>query len=152
MAYWLLKSEPETYSWDDLRQEPGRRTLWDGVRNYLSRNRLQEMRVGDCAFFYHSGKQKAIVGIVKIVREAYPDPTQFDPASPYFDPKSSSDNPRWVAVDVALVQDMVPPVTLSELKSMPELGDLELLQRGNRFSVQKVTPRQWECICRLRSM
>ncbi|RMG69042.1 MAG: EVE domain-containing protein [Calditrichaeota bacterium] len=150
MAYWLLKSEPETYAWEDLKREPGRQTLWDGVRNYLARNRLKAMQVGDLAFFYHSGRQKAIMGIVRVVREAYPDPTQFDPASPYRDPKSSPENPRWVAVDVAWVRDFVPPITLDELKARPELADLELLQRGNRFSVQEVTPEQWRRICALR--
>ncbi|NOX37588.1 MAG: EVE domain-containing protein [Calditrichaeota bacterium] len=153
MRYWLLKSEPETYSWTDLKSQPNQTDIWDGVRNYQARNFLRDMRINDLAFFYHSVvRPQAIVGIVRIVREAYPDPTQFDPQSPYYDPKSDPDQPRWVAVDVQAVQDVLPPITRDELKSIPELEDMPLLRKGNRLSVQPVTPQQWQRILALRNI
>ena len=153
MSYWLLKTEPRTYSWEDLKAEPGRRDYWDGVRNYQARNLMKSMKVGDLAFFYHSVvKPQAIMGIVKIVREAYPDPTQFDFNSRYFDPKSTPENPRWVAVDIEYVTDILPPITREELKAIPELQTMMLLKKGSRLSVQPVTPEEWQTILALRNI
>ncbi len=153
MRYWLLKSEPGTYSWSDLNAQPNQTDIWDGVRNYQARNFLREMRINDLAFFYHSVvRPQAIVGIVRIVRQSYPDPTQFDPNSPYYDPKSDPNHPRWVAVDVQAIHEILPPITREELKSLPELEDMPLLQKGNRLSVQPITPEQWQRILALRSI
>ncbi len=153
MNYWLLKTEPGTYSWDDLKSQPGRRDYWDGVRNYQARNLMKTMKVGDLAFFYHSVvKPQVIPGIVRIVREAYPDPTQFDPQSPYFDPKSTPENPRWVAVDIEFVADIEPPIQRDELKIIPELQQMMLLKKGSRLSVQPVTPEEWQIILSLRNI
>lgn len=148
MKYWLMKSEPTAFSIDDLAQrgtEP-----WDGVRNYQARNYLRQMRVGDKAFFYHSNcAEPAIVGVVEVVTEAYPDPSQFDPDSPYFDPKSSREAPRWSLVEVRFERKLARPITLRELKADPALAGLALLQRGNRLSVMPVTPAQWRHILAL---
>ncbi len=153
MNYWLMKTEPNTYSWEDLKAEPQRRDYWDGVRNYQARNLMKSMRVGDLAFFYHSVvKPQVITGIVRIVREAYPDPTQFDPQSPYFDPKSTPENPRWVAVDIEYVTDILPPITREELKAIPELQNMVLLKKGSRLSIQPVTPEEWQIILGLRDI
>ncbi len=153
MNYWLMKTEPGTYSWDDLKAEPDRRDYWDGVRNYQARNLMKTMRVGDLAFFYHSVvKPQVIIGIVRIVREAYPDPTQFDPNSPYYDPKSTPENPRWVAVDIQYVTDVLPPITREELKNIPELQNMVLLKKGSRLSIQPVTPEEWQIILGMRNI
>jgi len=153
MNYWLLKTEPNTYSWDDLKAEPNRRDYWDGVRNYQARNLMKTMKVGDLAFFYHSVvKPQSIMGIVRIVREAYPDPTQFALQSPYFDPKSNPENPRWVAVDIEYVTDVEPPITRDELKAIPELANMMLLKKGSRLSVQPVSPEEWQIILALRNI
>lgn len=153
MNYWLMKTEPGTYSWDDLKAEPDRRDYWDGVRNYQARNLMKTMRVGDLAFFYHSVvKPQVIIGIVRIVREAYPDPTQFDPNSPYYDPKSTPENPRWVAVDIQYVTDVLPPITREELKIIPELQNMVLLKKGSRLSIQPVTPEEWQIILGMRNI
>ncbi len=153
MNYWLMKTEPNTYSWEDFKAEPQRRDYWDGVRNYQARNLMKSMRVGDLAFFYHSVvKPQVITGIVRIVREAYPDPTQFDPQSPYFDPKSAPENPRWVAVDIEYVTDILPPITREELKAIPELQNMVLLKKGSRLSIQPVTPKEWQIILGLRDI
>ena len=138
MAYWLMKSEPDTYSIDDLERDG--REMWDGIRNYQARNMMRDdMRVGDEAFFYHSAcKVPAIVGVMTIASEPYPDPTQFDPESKYYDPKSSEEEPRWCLVDVEFVQKLERPVTLSELRTYPELEGMILLRRGNRLSITPV--------------
>lgn len=154
MKYWLMKTEPNVFSWDDLKNMPQQIAQWEGVRNYQVRNFMRDdMKVGDRAFFYHSNvKPQAIVGIAKIVREAYPDSFAFDPASPYYDPKSSPDAPRWLMVDVQFESAFVPPITLDELKLRSlELKDMMLLQKGCRLSVQPVTLKQWQVICNLRS-
>jgi predicted RNA-binding protein with PUA-like domain len=129
MAYWLLKSEPFKYSWDQLVQD--RKTFWDGVRNYAARNNLRAMKKGDLAFFYHSNEGLEIVGICKIVREAYQDPT--------------TDEEAWVAVDVAPVKRLKKPVSLSEIKSTPDLAQMALL-RLSRLSVQPVTDAEWQTV------
>ena len=150
MKYWLLKSEPQVFGLDDLRAQPGGRDHWDGVRNYQARNYLREMRKGDLAFFYHSNcKTPAIVGIVEIVREGYPDHTAWDPASPYHDPGSTPDRPRWFMVDVRYRRRLKRPVTLAELKAAPGLGDLPLLKRGNRLSVMPVSASAWRAVLAL---
>ena len=138
MAYWLMKSEPDTYSIDDLERDG--REMWDGIRNYQARNMMRDdMQVGDEAFFYHSAcKVPAIVGVMTIASEPYPDPTQFDPESKYYDPKSSEEEPRWCLVDVEFVQKLERPVTLSELRTYPELDGMILLRRGNRLSITPV--------------
>jgi predicted RNA-binding protein with PUA-like domain len=150
MNYWLLKSEPNTYSFKDLKSQSENRTYWDGVRNYSARNNMRRMRVGDQAFFYHSVvKPTAIVGIVRIVKETYPDFTQFDPQSNYYDPKSTKENPRWDMIDVEYLRDIDPPITLDELKNIPEIENMALLRRG-RLSVQPVTENEWKVILSLR--
>jgi predicted RNA-binding protein with PUA-like domain len=154
MKYWLLKTEPNVFSWDDLKAMPQQKTPWEGVRNYQARNFMRdEMKLGDRLFFYHSNvKPQAIVGIATIVREAYPDSFALDPSSDYYDPKSSPDRPRWVMVDVQLESAFPSPITLDELKEkqLPALEAMMLLQKGCRLSVQPVTPDQWQTICNLR--
>ena len=149
--YWLVKSEPETFSWDDLWQSPNRTTAWDGVRNYQARNFMRDgMRLGDLVLFYHSSAEpKAIVGIAEVVREAYPDPTAFDRADPHYDPKSRREAPAWMMVDLKAVRPLRRPLTLAMLRETPGLGKMVLLQRGSRLSVQPVTAAEWEIIERL---
>ncbi len=149
MNYWLMKSEPDTFSLDDLErveQEP-----WDGVRNYQARNFMRDgMRVGDKVFFYHSNcKVPGIVGIAKVASEPYPDPTQFDPGDGHFDPKSARDNPRWVLVDVAFVRRLKRTIALTELKDDPALEGMPLVRKGNRLSVMPVDAAHWKHILSL---
>lgn len=148
MNYWLMKSEPATFGIEDLRRAPGGVEPWDGVRNYQARNMIRDgMKRGDLAFFYHSNcPVPAIVGIMQIVREAYPDPTAFDPKSGHYDPKSDPRQPRWYLVDVRYRRMLKRPVTLHELKEVPQLADLPLVRRGNRLSVMPVTRHQWDLI------
>ncbi len=134
MRYWLFKSEPSTWSWDDMVAAGEAGTPWDGVRNYQARNFMREMKVGDRGFFYHSQKDKAIVGIVEVIAEAHPDPT--------------TDDPRWECVDVRAVKPLARPVTLAEIKANPELADM-MLVTNSRLSVQPVTERQWRIICEM---
>lgn len=149
MAYWLMKSEPDVFGIDDLKKvriEP-----WDGVRNYQVRNMMRDdMRKGDLAFFYHSNcKIPGIVGMMTIVREAYPDPTQFDARSRYHDPKSDPAEPRWLAVDVRYKKKFRDVLPLQVLKAQRKLAQLPLVRRGNRLSVMPVTRAQWEFILTL---
>ncbi len=146
MAHWLMKSEPDVYSIDDLKRD--KREPWDGIRNYQARNMMRDdMRVGDDVFFYHSNcKVPGIVGIAKVASKPYPDPTQFDPESKYYDPKSTEDNPRWCLVDVKFVRKLKRTISLTELKEMPELDGFVLTRRGNRLSVMPVEPEHWERI------
>lgn len=146
MAYWLMKSEPSVVSIDHLANRPHQTIDWFGVRNYQARNFLRAMKVGDWGLFYHSScPEPGIAGVVQIVHEAYPDPTQFDPSDPHFDPKSPRDNPRWSTVDVKLVRK-VTLVPLTTLRARPDLADLRILQKGNRLSVTPVDDRQWALI------
>jgi predicted RNA-binding protein with PUA-like domain len=151
--HWLLKSEPGTFSIDDLAASPRRATVWDGVRNYQARNFIRDrMKKGDLAFFYHSScPEPAIVGIVEIAREAYPDETAFDPDDKHFDPKSERNDPRWYVVDVRLKRKLDKPLTLVKLKQYAgdRLSDLRLLKRGNRLSVMPVSPQEWRFILSL---
>lgn len=148
--YWLLKSEPGTFSFDDLRRSPKRTTCWEGVRNYQARNLMREMSRGDEAIFYHSNADPpAAVGIVTIAREAYPDPYQFDRRSNYHDPKSKREAPRWDAVDVRYERPLARPLTLPELRATRALAGMELLRKGSRLSVQPVTAAEWRALLKL---
>ena len=148
MNYWLLKSEPDVFSLEDLKNCPNQMEPWDGIRNYQARNLMRdEMKMGDQAFFYHSRQaEPAIVGTVRVVREAYPDHTSWDPSSKYFDEKSSPENPRWLMVDVQFESEFSRPVTLKELRSVPELKEMFLLRKGMRLSVQPVTEAEFQLI------
>lgn len=149
MNHWLMKSEPDTFSIDDLARK--RKEAWDGVRNYQARNHMRDgMRPGDAVFFYHSScAVPGIAGVAEVASAAYPDPTQFDPRSKYFDPASSRDNPRWMLVDVKFVRKLKRVITLDELKTHRALAAMPLLQRGTRLSVQPVTKAQWDFILAL---
>jgi predicted RNA-binding protein with PUA-like domain len=153
MKHWLLKSEPSTFSIEDLSESPGRLTCWDGVRNYQARNFMRdEMKKGDLAFFYHSScAEPAIVGIVRVVSKAYPDHTAFDPADKHHDASSTPENPRWFMVDVRLERVFATPVTLRELKQYKDsaLSNFALLRRGNRLSVMPIEPSHWTFILEL---
>lgn len=148
MAYWLLKSEPLVFSIDDLQTRGV--SLWDGVRNYQARNFLRAMQAGDAALFYHSScPQPGIAGVMTIARAAHPDPTQFNPDSPYFDPKSSPDNPRWDGVEVRFKEKFTDVLPLAVLRETPALAGLALVQKGSRLSVMPVTPAEWMTILKL---
>lgn len=147
MAKWLVKTEPSECSIDDFAKAENQTIPWDGVRNYQARNFLADMTEGDEVFIYHSScKHIGIAGIVKVVRSAYPDPTQFDPDSPYHDPKSTSDKPRWQAVDMVYLQKLPRLLPLDEIKTRAGLDDLPLIKRGNRLSVMPVTDEQWQIL------
>ena len=143
---WLMKTEPSTFSLDDLVASPDQTTMWEGVRNYTIRNWMRDdMAVGDEVLFYHSScAVPGVVGLAEVTRTAYPDPTQFDPASHYFDPKSDPADPRWLVVDVRFVRRLDRTISLTELKAhADELDDFLLVRRGNRLSVMPVTDAQW---------
>ena len=146
MNYWLMKTEPDTFSIDDLKRK--KREAWDGVRNYQARNFMRDdMRVGDGVFFYHSNcAEPGIAGLAEVATDAYPDPSQFDPKSKYFDPGSSRDNPRWMLVDVTFVKKLKRVITLDELKNHKALTDKRLLRKGNRLSVMPVEAADWKYI------
>ena len=147
MRYWLMKSEPDEFSIDDLERAPKQTTPWFGVRNYQARNFMRDdMRVGDRAFFYHSScPEPGIAGIVEVVKLAYPDATQFDPKSEYYDPKSTRAAPRWVNVDVKLVRK-TRLVAVAMLREARGLEDMVTLRRGNRLSITPVTPAEWKIV------
>lgn len=144
--YWLMKSEPNAFSIDDLAKCPKQTDKWDGVRNYQARNFMRDaMKVGDKVFFYHSNaKPPCIVGICEIASEPYPDPTQFDDRSKYFDPKSDSDNPRWILVDVKFLKKLKRPVAINEIRANKKLKDMKLVQKGQRLSIQPVSKNEWD--------
>jgi predicted RNA-binding protein with PUA-like domain len=148
---WLLKSEPDEFGIDDLARRPQQREPWTGVRNYQARNFLRAMRKGDLALFYHSScPVPGVAGVVEITREAFPDPTQFDPASDYYDPASRRDDPRWYCVEVGLKRKLTRVITLSEIKAHSKrLQGLVLLRPGNRLSVLPVDKSHWDFILRL---
>lgn len=150
MAYWLMKSEPDVFGIDDLAKAPRKTTHWDGVRNFQARNFMRdEMRRGDLAFFYHSNcEEPGIAGIVKIVKEGYPDYTAFDKDDPHFDPDSDPAKPRWYMVDVQLVRKFKHTVTLATLRTHEQraLRGLMLLKRGNRLSITPVSEAHWKFI------
>ena len=149
--HWLMKSEPDVFSIDDLAKAKKQTTGWDGVRNYQARNLLRdEIAVGDGVLYYHSSVDPpAVVGLARVVKAGYPDPTQFDPKSDYYDAGSKPDAPRWFSVDIAFDRKLPRPVTLPELRADPALGDMVLLQRGSRLSVQPVTAAEWKRIVAL---
>ena len=149
MNYWLMKSEPDAFSIDDLKAMPNKTEHWDGIRNYQARNMMRDdMKKGDLIFFYHSNaKVIGIVGIAKVVKEAYPDFTAFEPESRYFDPKSDPDKPRWFMVDIKFVRKLKRTITLGELKNYSSvLDDMPLLRKGNRLSIMPVSESHWNFI------
>jgi predicted RNA-binding protein with PUA-like domain len=149
--YWLVKTEPTTFSFDDLLGSPKRTSHWDGVRNYAARNHLRAMKTGDLVLVYHSSVvPSAIVGVAEVVREAYPDPTALDPKDPHFDPKSKADDPTWVMVDLRAIEPLKRPVTLDEVKKTKGLDKMALVRLG-RLSVQPVTPAEYEIVRKLAS-
>ena len=149
MKYWLIKSEPDAYSIDDLERDGVE--MWDGIRNYQARNTMRDdMKVGDKVFFYHSNcKEPGIVGIAKVASKPYPDPTQFDKKSKYFDAKSSKDDPRWYLVDMAFVRKTKRNLTLTEIKAQKSLDDMILTRKGNRLSIMPVSKKHWNKILSL---
>ena len=148
MAYWLMKSEPDAYSIDDLERDG--REMWDGIRNYQARNLLRdELQLGDGVLFYHSrSSPPAVVATARVVRSGYPDPTQFDRRSKYHDPKAHRAEPRWYAVDIRLDEELPREVALPELRNVPALDGMVLVNRS-RLSVQPVAPSEWKTVLRL---
>ena len=144
--YWLMKSEPDAFSIDDLKRKG--QEHWDGVRNYQARNFMRDgMRIGDKVFFYHSNcAEPGVVGVAEVATDAYPDPSQFDPKSKYFDAASSRDNPRWMLVEVKFVKKLKRTITLKELQADPALVDMPLVRKGNRLSVMPVGAEEWRHI------
>ncbi|HEY4541840.1 MAG TPA: EVE domain-containing protein [Noviherbaspirillum sp.] len=147
MQYWLMKSEPDVVSIDDALAAPHQTVPWTGVRNYQARNFMRDaMQVGDGVLFYHSScAEPGIAGIAEVASTPYPDPTQFDPTCKYFDPKSQPDEPRWMLVDVRALRK-TRLLSLPELRAIPELGEMQVLKRGNRLSITRITPAEWRCI------
>jgi len=150
--YWLLKTEPTTFSFDDLWAAPKRTTFWDGVRNFQARNTLRDkMKKGDLVFIYHSSADPTgIVGIAEVAKEGYPDATAFDPKDSHYDPKSKPESPSWFGVDVKALKKIDPIITLEELRRTKGLEKMVLLQRGSRLSVQPVSESEWNVINKLR--
>lgn len=149
MACWLMKSEPDVYSIDDLQRDG--REMWDSIRNYQARNMMRDdMRVGDEVFFYHSScKEPGVVGIARVASEPYPDPVQFDKKSRYFDAKSDKNDPRWILVDVEFVRKLKRNITLIDIKAEKSLEDMILVRRGNRLSIMPVEKKHWDKILSL---
>jgi len=150
MPYWLMKSEPDEVSIDDVKSAPKKTVAWFGVRNYQARNFMRDdMQKGDLVFFYHSScPEPGIAGIVEVASTAYPDASQFDPDSPYFDPKATQEQPRWTSVDVKLVKK-TRLLSLKELRAVPALENMRLLAKGSRLSVMPVEPSEWATIEKL---
>lgn len=145
--YWLMKSEADVYSIDDLEKDG--RTLWDGVRNYQARNNMKEMKEGDLVLYYHSRQSpSAVTGLARVVRESYPDPTQFDPDNKYFDEKSAEDDPRWWLVDIEFVRKFDEQVGLPDIKARKGLSEMVLV-RNSRLSVQPVRKTEFETVLKL---
>jgi len=147
MKYWLMKSEADVYSIDDLKNDGS--TMWDGVRNYQARNIMREMSQGDMVLYYHSRQRpSAVVGLARVVKESYPDPTQFEKDNKYFDPKSDEDDPRWWLVDVEFVKKFEDHVSLHDVKDEPSLKDMVLVN-NSRLSVQPVKRKEFEKVLRM---
>lgn len=145
--YWLMKSEADVYSIDDLENDGT--TMWDGVRNYQARNNMKKMREGDLVLYYHSRQSpSAVTGVAKVVRESYPDPTQFDPDHKYFDEKSNPDEPRWWLVDIEFVRKLDRQVGLPEIKANADLSEMVLV-RNSRLSVQPVEKSEFDTVLRM---
>ena len=150
--YWLVKTEPDSFSIDDLAKSPKQTTCWSGVRNYQARNFMRDMKVGDELLFYHSSVvPPAVMGIAKVVREAYPDSTALDKNDSHFDPKASTSNPIWEMVDIQFVAKFAKPVPLETLRDVAALKDMELLRRGSRLSVQPVKKAEFDAVMKLGS-
>jgi len=150
MSHWLVKSEPTSFSYRDLEKAPKKTTSWEGVRNYAARNFLRAMRKGDRVFFYHSNAEpNAIVGICEVVREAYPDESQFDRKGEMHDPKSTRESPTWSTVDLRAVRALPRAVTLAELRGVAGLEKMEILRKGSRLSVTPVSEEEWRVVCAL---
>jgi predicted RNA-binding protein with PUA-like domain len=150
MNFWLMKSEPDECSIDDLAAAPGQTVPWTGVRNYQARNFMRDaMRIGDGVLFYHSScPEPGIAGLATVASAAYPDPTQFDPSSPYHDPKADPARPRWLLVDVKLVRK-TPLLSLKAMRAAPQLATMQVLRPGNRLSITPVTPEEWQAVVSL---
>ena len=150
MRYWLMKSEPYEFSMDDFAALPNQTVAWEGVRNYQSRNFMRnQMAIGDQVFFYHSCcKDPGIMGIAAVSQPAYPDATQFNPESKYFDPKAALNNPRWFNVEITLIK-RIRLIPIRELRQYPELSRMRVLQTGNRLSITPVDPAEWQFIMAL---
>lgn len=148
MKHWLFKSEPTTFSIDDLAKSPKHTTYWNGIRNYQVRNMLRtDIQIGDLVFFYHSNATPpGIVGIMEVVKAGYPDFTAQDKNSDYYDPKSTHDNPIWYMVDVRLVKKFSRMITLDQIKAIPELKNMLIVRKGNRLSITPVTENEWKTI------
>ena len=146
--YWLFKSEPSVFSIEDLANAPKKTTFWDGVRNYQARNTLRDsIKKGDLVFYYHSNSEPSgIAGIAEVVKEGYPDHTAFDENDDHFDPKSNKKNPTWFMVDVKHVKTFKNIVSLDDMRAMPALKNMAVLQKGSRLSVQPVTASEWDAI------
>src|SRR5262245_43440984 len=147
MKYWLMKSEPESFSIDDLAKALGKTTCWDGVRHYQARDRMRSLETGDQILVYHSSVEPAcIVGVAEVVKKAYPDHTALDPKDNHYDPKATPANPIWEMVDIKQVRKFDEPLTLEELRDVKGLEKMELLRRGSRLSVQPVTAAEWKIV------
>lgn len=148
MNYWLMKSEPDVFSFEDLKSRPGQTEPWDGVRNYQARNFMRDaMKLGDLVLFYHSNTNPpGVAGVAEVASPPYPDPTAFDTKSKYHDPKSSPENPRWVLINVRYKAELKRLVPLEEMKCMPELSEMRALQRGNRLSITPLTQAEYQAI------
>lgn len=146
--YWLFKTEPSTFSFEDLWNAPERTTFWDGVRNFQARNMLRDqIKEGDLVFVYHSSADPTgIAGIAEVIRAGYPDKTAFDPKNPHYDPKSNPESPVWYMVDILAVKKLPRLITLDELRKVKGLEKMVLLQRGSRLSIQPVRPEEWDII------
>ena len=150
MRYWLLKSEPDVFSFDHLKKRARKTEPWNGVRNYQARNYMREMSAGDLGFFYHSScEEPGIAGVVRISKEAYPDHTQFDPASEYFDKGSKQEDPRWSMVDVTWHADFPTFVSLAIMRDDPALAEMIILKKGTRLSVTPVEAADFKRVCKL---
>ena len=151
-SYWLMKSEPTSFSFADLVKSKHSINHWDGVRNYQARNYMRAMRVGDRVLFYHSNcDQPGVVGLAEVAREAYPDHTQFDPKDIHYDPKAARDKPIWDMVDLRAIKPLRNPATLDVLRKTKGLEKMILLRRGSRLSVQPVSPQEWEIVVKMGS-
>jgi len=148
MAYWLFKTEPDVFSIDDLRTRKNKTEHWDGVRNYQARNFMRdEIKLGDLVLIYHSNaRPPGIAGVAEVIKEAYPDHTQFDKKSKYFDPKSTKDKPRWFMVDIRFKEKFKSYISLDELKNFPQLKEMLILRKGNRLSITPVDKKHFEFI------
>lgn len=149
--YWLMKSEPDAFSLEDLKNAPKQTEPWDGIRNYQARNFMRDdMKVGDRILFYHSRcTPPGAVGVAEVVGEAIPDPSAWDPKSNYFDEKASPENPRWCMVRIKFVDEFPRTVSLEELKNEPKLADMRVVQRGNRLSIMPVTKAEFDHVCKI---